>query len=97
MTSNSTPITKSQLCQIVKSMREKHSTNISYITGEDISSIEHVHCKVISVSGEKLNKIDKTVMVIVKYYNDNSELCSLSLPIKNVYKYVPEIIYMKRE
>ena len=88
-------LTKAQLLAIVKEIRSKHSNNIDYINGNDICNIKEIYNKIISVSGEKMNRIDKTRILVIQYTNKENELCSLNLSYVIVRKHVPNIIYMK--
>lgn len=88
-------LTKPQLLAIVKEIRSKHSNNIDYINGNDICNIKEIYNKIISVSGEKINRIDKTRILVVQYYNTENEVCSLNLSYVILRKHVPNIIYMK--
>ena len=62
-----------------------------YKKGEDVQKVGKAYMKVISVSGSTLNKVEKTIMVIVKYHTKKNELCSVSIPYKYVYDSIPRI------
>ena len=91
-------ITKYQLAQILKDIRENtgRGKNLDqmdkYKRGEDVSSIKDIYLKTIPVSGAKVKTIEKTCLVVIKYYTENQELCSASIAFKRVHKHAPQII-----
>ena len=80
------------LRRVLQDLRVHMKNNSSYKLGQDVQSIQSANLQIVSVAGEKPNIIQKTKLVVVKYINDQNELCNLHVPFKNVYKYMPEMI-----
>lgn len=80
------------LHRLLQDLRVHMKNSSSYKLGQDVQSIQSAKLQIVSVAGEKPNIIQKTKLVVVKYINDQNELCNLHVPFKNVYKHIPEII-----
>jgi hypothetical protein len=93
-------ITKQELKSILEEMRNKNTNRKKtegscYREGNDVQSIDDVYMKTIKVSGEKLNNVDQSRMLVVKYSNTNDEQITLNLTIQLVKKHIPRIAMMK--
>ena len=90
-------ITKQELKSILKEMRNKNTNRKGscYREGNDVQAIDDVYMKTIKVSGEKLNKVNQSRMLVVKYRNTNDEQIALYLTIQLVKKHIPYIAMMK--
>jgi hypothetical protein len=90
-------ITKQELKSILKEMRTKNTNRKGscYREGHDVQTIGDVYMKTIKVSGEKLNKVNQSRMLVVKYINTNDEQIALYLTIQLVKKHIPYIAMMK--
>jgi hypothetical protein len=84
-------VTKEELMPILQEIRKDCSNDSPYKNGQDVQSIKCAYLNTIKVSGEKLNKIDLTRMLVVKYYDTSGELNLLHLKIPIVYKHIPNI------
>lgn len=84
-------ITKEQLKLMLRELRSSCSNDSLYKKGEDIEKIQDSYLSTIKVSGERINRVDKTRMLVVKYLNDKNEIFTVNLNILLVYKHVPEI------
>ena len=87
-------ITCETLTRVLQDLRAHMKKTSSYKLGQDIQSIQNAYVQIVSVAGEKENTIQKTKLVVVKYINNQNELCSLHVPFKNVYKHMPEILHI---
>lgn len=87
-------ITCETLTRVLQDLRTHMKKTSSYKLGQDIQSIQNAYVQIVSVAGEKENIIQKTKLVVVKYINNQNELCSLHVPFKNVYKHMPEILHI---
>lgn len=93
-------ITKQALRLILEEMRNKNTNHKNteescYRKGDDVQTIDDVYMKTIKVSGEKLNKVDQSRMLVVKYRNTNNETIALNLTIQLVKNHIPHIAIMK--
>lgn len=85
---------KETLIRILQDIRVNMChNNLEYKMGNDVEKIHNAYIRTVSVSGCKINKIEKTKLVVVKYWNTNNELCSLSAPYMTVYRQMPEVLY----
>lgn len=87
-------ITCETLTRVLQDLRTHMKKTSPYKLGQDIQSIQNAYVQIVSVAGERENTIQKTKLVVVKYINNQNELCSLNVPFTNVYKHMPEILHI---
>jgi inorganic pyrophosphatase len=85
-------LTKEQLIPMIQDIRKNMENNNFYKKGEDVKHIENAYFKVISICGEKYKTIQKTKILVVKYMNNDDELCSLNLSVLRVLKHNRELL-----
>ena len=82
------------LCLVLQDLRQFIQKDSPYKIGQDVHTIESAYINVVNVAGEKINKVQKTKLIVVKYRDQQQELYSLNIPFKNLYKHMPEILHL---
>ena len=87
-------MTKETLIRILQDIRaDICNNNLEYKMGNDVEKVHDAYIVIVPVCGCKVNKIEKTKLVVVKYWNTNNELCSLNASYMTVYRQMPEVLY----